>query len=165
MGQYPICKLKWDFLRTSFTACTNDKNVFSAPFGIFYVKTEIWNKFFQKKSPIQFPNGVSLIFKLPFPNGSYRDRVCRALWALSDRSSFTKWPQCLWLLDSIEKTAPLPTITQFILVLWKFWVVWCKAEMINSCKMWVWLFHLEAVFVSSYTKPNWCIKSRSFSWE
>ena len=41
MGQFPICKLKWDFLRTSVTACTNDKNVFSAPFGIFYVRTEI----------------------------------------------------------------------------------------------------------------------------
>ena len=41
MGQFPICKLKWDFLRTSVTACINDKNVFSAPFGIFYVRTEI----------------------------------------------------------------------------------------------------------------------------
>jgi len=41
MGQFPICKLKWDFLKTSVTACKNDKNVFSAPFGIFYVRTEI----------------------------------------------------------------------------------------------------------------------------
>ena len=41
MGQYPICKLKWDILRTSVTACTIDKNAFSAPFGIFYVRTEI----------------------------------------------------------------------------------------------------------------------------
>ena len=41
MGQFPICKLKWDLLRTSFTACTIDRNTFSAPFGIFYVKTEI----------------------------------------------------------------------------------------------------------------------------
>ena len=24
-----------------------------------------------------------LIFKLPFPNGSYRNGVCRALWALT----------------------------------------------------------------------------------
>ena len=30
---------------------------------------------------MQFPNGVHLIFKLPFPNGSYRNGVCRALWA------------------------------------------------------------------------------------
>ena len=41
MGQFPICKLKWDFLRTSVTACTIDKDTFFAPFGIFYVRTEI----------------------------------------------------------------------------------------------------------------------------
>ena len=50
MGQFPICKLKWDLLRTSVTACTFDKNTFSAPFGIFYVRTEIWKEIFQKKS-------------------------------------------------------------------------------------------------------------------
>ena len=50
MGQFPICKLKWDLLRTSVTACTIDKNTFSAPFGIFYVRTEIWKEIFQKKS-------------------------------------------------------------------------------------------------------------------
>ena len=41
MGQFPICKLKWDLLRTSVTACTIDKDTFSAPFGIFYLRTEI----------------------------------------------------------------------------------------------------------------------------
>ena len=41
MGQFPICKLKWDLLRTSDTACTIDKDTFSAPFGIFYVRMEI----------------------------------------------------------------------------------------------------------------------------
>ena len=41
MGQFPICKLKWDLLRTSVTACTIDENTFSAPFGIFYVRMEI----------------------------------------------------------------------------------------------------------------------------
>jgi len=41
MGQFPICKLKWDLLRSSVTACTIDENTFSAPFGIFYVRTEI----------------------------------------------------------------------------------------------------------------------------
>ena len=41
MGQFPICKLKWDFLRTSVRACTIDKITFSAPFGIFYMRTEI----------------------------------------------------------------------------------------------------------------------------
>ena len=30
---------------------------------------------------VETPNGVLLIFKLPFPNGSYRNGVCRALWA------------------------------------------------------------------------------------
>ena len=41
MGTFPICKLKWDLLRTSVTACTIDKNTFSPPFGILYVRTEI----------------------------------------------------------------------------------------------------------------------------
>ena len=50
MGQFPICKLKWDLLRTSVTACTIDKNTFSAPFGIFYVRTEILKQIFQKES-------------------------------------------------------------------------------------------------------------------
>ena len=50
MGQFPICKLKWDLLRTSVTACTIDKNTFSAPFGIFYVRTEILKEIFQNKS-------------------------------------------------------------------------------------------------------------------
>ena len=35
-----------------------------------------------KKNPIQPPNGVLPICKLPFPNESYRNGVCRALWAL-----------------------------------------------------------------------------------
>ena len=38
-----------------------------------------------KKSPIQPPNGVLIIFQLPFPNGSYRNGVCRALWALYEK--------------------------------------------------------------------------------
>ena len=50
MGQFPICKLKWDLLRTSVTACTMNKNTFSAPFGIFYVRTEVWKQILQKKS-------------------------------------------------------------------------------------------------------------------
>ena len=50
MGQFPMYKLKWDLLRTSVTACTIDKNTFFAPFEIFYVRTEIWKEFFQKKS-------------------------------------------------------------------------------------------------------------------
>ena len=44
MGQFPICKLKWDLLRTSVIACTIHINIFSAPVGVFYVKLEIWKK-------------------------------------------------------------------------------------------------------------------------
>ena len=50
MGQCPICKLKWDLLRTFVTAFTIDKQTFSATFGIFYVRTEIGKEIFQKKS-------------------------------------------------------------------------------------------------------------------
>ena len=81
MVQFPICKLKWDLLRTSVTACTIDKNTFSAPFGIFYVKMEIWIEIFQKMFFTTPPNGVLSICKLPFPNGSYCNGVCRGLWA------------------------------------------------------------------------------------
>ena len=43
-----------------------------------------FEKKFFKKDPIQPPNGALLIFKLPFPNGSYFNRVCRALRARTD---------------------------------------------------------------------------------
>ena len=49
-GQVPICKLKWDLLRISVTACTIDRDTFSAPFGIFSARTKIWKEIFQKKS-------------------------------------------------------------------------------------------------------------------
>ena len=56
-----------------------------------YIFCPIWNllcengnlkRNFSKKNHVQTPNGVLLIFKLPYPNGSYRNGVCRALWAL-----------------------------------------------------------------------------------
>ena len=78
MGQFPICKLKLDFLRTSVTACVIHKNIFSAPFGI---ENGILKKRNFKIYPIQPPNGVLPICKLPFPNGSYLNGVCRAPWA------------------------------------------------------------------------------------
>ena len=46
----------------------------------FMWKQKFENKFF-KKDPIQPTNGELLICKLPFPNGSYRNGVCRGLWA------------------------------------------------------------------------------------
>ena len=78
MGQFPICKLKWDLLRTSVTACTLIKIHF-----LPHLESFMWErkKNFFKTSHIQTSNGVLLIFKLPFPNGSYRKGVCRALWA------------------------------------------------------------------------------------
>ena len=47
-----------------------------------------FEKKFLKKSPIQHPNGVLPICKLPFPNGSYRNGVCRALWVKSWASTY-----------------------------------------------------------------------------
>ena len=75
MGQFPICKLKWDFLRTSFTACTNDINVFSAPIGIFYAQIEIYKQNFQE-NPLQPPKWVLHICKLLFSNGVCRWNNC-----------------------------------------------------------------------------------------
>ena len=47
----------------------------------FMLERKFEKKFF-KKGHISTPNGVLLIFKLPFSNGSDRNGVCRALWAL-----------------------------------------------------------------------------------
>ena len=54
-----------------------------------HLESFVWERKFEKKfflkDYIQTPNGVLLIFKLQFPNGSYRNGVCRALWALSKK--------------------------------------------------------------------------------
>jgi len=51
-----------------------------------HLESFMWERKFEKnffkKNPIQPPNGALLIFKLPFPNGSYCNEVCRALWAM-----------------------------------------------------------------------------------
>ena len=52
----------------------------------FMCKRKFENKFF-KKDPIQPPNGELPICRLPFPNGSYRNGVYRALWAESGKYS------------------------------------------------------------------------------
>ena len=53
-----------------------------------HLESFMWERKFEKKffkkSPIQPPNGVLFIFKLPFLNGSYRNGVCRGLWAKSN---------------------------------------------------------------------------------
>ena len=53
---------------------------------MLHLESFMWERKFEKKffkkSHTQTPNGVLLIFKVPFPNGSYRNGVCRALWAL-----------------------------------------------------------------------------------
>ena len=59
-----------------------------------FMLERIFEKKISKKSHIQTPNGVLLIFKLPFPNGSYLNGVCRALWAkpeLKKLYSFHYW--------------------------------------------------------------------------
>ena len=51
------------FFKTSVTACTINKNTFSAPFGILYVRTEIRKEIFQKNSYTtpHFQMGVTVI--------------------------------------------------------------------------------------------------------
>ena len=64
-----------------------------------HLESFMWERKFEKKffkkSLIQPPNGVFFIFKLPFPNGSYRNGVCRALWALHPKRS-TPFGVCTW---------------------------------------------------------------------
>ena len=48
----------------------------------FSRKKKFESKFF-KKNPMQLPDRVLPICKLPFPNGSYHNGVCRELWAYS----------------------------------------------------------------------------------
>ena len=48
MGQFSICKLKWDLLRTSVTACTFDENTFSAPFENGNLKRNFTREFVYK---------------------------------------------------------------------------------------------------------------------
>ena len=64
----------------------------------FMCKRKFENRFF-KKNPIQPPNGVLSICKLLFPNGSYRNGVSRALWAV-----YTVAVHILILLSSISYT-------------------------------------------------------------
>ena len=52
-GAISHCKLKWDLLRTSVTACTIDKNTYLAPFGTFYVKME--RVIYLKRKPYKVP--------------------------------------------------------------------------------------------------------------
>ena len=66
----------------------------------FMCKQKFESKFFIK-NPIQSHNGVLPICKLPFPNGSYRNGVCRALWAIIE-INVPSWIVC--------KTLDLPLI-------------------------------------------------------
>ena len=53
---------------------------------------------FKKKYPIQPPNGMLPICKLPFLNGRYCDGAGRALWALSQ--FVRKYPVNICSVDS-----------------------------------------------------------------
>ena len=52
-----------------------------------HLESFMWKRKFEKnffkKNPVKTPNAVLPICKLPFPNGSYCNGVCRALWAMS----------------------------------------------------------------------------------
>ena len=98
MGQ-----VKWDFLRTSVRACTIDRITFSAPFGIFYVRMEIWKEFFQRfVSKFRFHikdskwgrkcifinckscNGSPQQISFQFANGKLPHSRCRVFGAMCD---------------------------------------------------------------------------------
>ena len=74
-----------------------------------HLESFMWERKFEKKffkkSHIQTPNGVLLIFKLPFPNGSYRNGVCRALWAMTVNFNFKN----LFLLNSFISCKNCPS--------------------------------------------------------
>ena len=99
-----------------------------------HLESFMWERKFEKKffkkSPIQPPNGL-FIFKLPFPNGSYRNGVWRALWArqdfLKNATKVSKMATCPenlrspWLgilpdgfLDTRPQKTDWLTCTQFI---------------------------------------------------
>ena len=50
-------------------------------------KRKFKNKFFKKDPILQPLNGVLPICKLLFPNGSYCNGICRALWAVGRQHS------------------------------------------------------------------------------
>ena len=66
---------------------------------------------------MQPPNGVLSIYKLPFPNGSYRNGVCRALWAVfhfKSKHTYVIWRAHSWICQ-------LPSIS-FPRFGFSFWV-------------------------------------------
>ena len=69
MGQFPICKQKWDLFRISVTACTIDKNTFSALFGIFYNENGNLKRNFPKKNIYKPLMGCSLFSNSHFQMG------------------------------------------------------------------------------------------------
>ena len=82
MGQFPICKLNGIFWGLPLQHVQFIKAYF-----LPHLESFIWERKFEKRNfkkyPIQPPNWVLPICKLPFPNGSYRNGVCRGLWAQS----------------------------------------------------------------------------------
>ena len=71
-----------------------------------HLESFMWERKFEKKffkkSHIQTPNGVLLIFKLPFPNGSYWNGVCRALWAWTLENIASQKVPCPYFLVSCK---------------------------------------------------------------
>ena len=81
------------------------KMYFLPHFKSFMWERKFEKKFF-KKSPVQPPNGVLLIFKLSFPNGSYRNGVCIGLWAYCLRSVIARVKK--FLLKTYNWISKLP---------------------------------------------------------
>ena len=96
-GNFPFTNWNGICWGLPFTACTIDRNKFYAPFGIFYVRTEIWKEIFPKViykplmgcslfSNFHFQMGVTVIgFAEHFGHSNFRGtansvfiiRLCR----------------------------------------------------------------------------------------
>ena len=63
-----------------YSLCNKYKYIFCPIWNLLCVNGNLKTNF-SKKNPIQPLKGVLPICKLLFPNGSYRNWVCRALWA------------------------------------------------------------------------------------
>ena len=76
-----------------------------------------FGKKFSKKSPLLPPNGVLSICKLPFPNGSYRNGVCRGLWAVSYLAQWNLLSYVANMVSSLVLCTPRQTFFKFLIVI------------------------------------------------
>ena len=69
MGQFSICKLKWDFLRTSVTPCAIDENTFFCPIWNLLCENGILKSHLSKKFVYKPLMGHSLFSNSHFQMG------------------------------------------------------------------------------------------------